>query len=176
MIAEFLERIGCFEGHLLAGDWVVHGDHGRVEVQAWCAGVADVLAVEFIAEDGRVESGGFAFFGIPHCRDEWMGAVDTELMGASGVGLELDAGDGLAVELFPAQDGVVGDGGFAVEVIDEHERADIHVLSDRCVDGALIGVEVSLDEREVAFGDLAVLELLGEVLVRFGIHCQDHDP
>ena len=97
-------------------------------------------------------------------------------MGASGVGLELDAGDWLSFELFSADDFVVRDGGLAVEVVDEHEGADIDVFADRGVDGAFVGVEVSLDEREVALGDLAVLELFGEVFVGLCVQREDHDP
>lgn len=140
------------------------------------AGVVDVCAVEFVADDRGVESGGFAFFGIPHCRNLWMGAVDAELVGASGVGLELDSGHGLAVEFFLVDDFVVGDGGFAVEVVDEHEGADIHVFADGRVDGAFGGREVALDQCEVSLGDLSVFELFREVFVDLWIERQDHEP
>ncbi len=155
---------------------MVDADHGCVEEQALFVGVVDIGAVELVSDDGRVESGGFALFGVPHCRDFGVGAVDAELVGASGVGFELDAGHWLSVELFSADDFVVRDGGLAVEVIDEHEGADVDVFADRGVDGAFVGVEVSFDEREVAFGDLAVLELLREVFVGFGVQREDHDP
>ena len=97
-------------------------------------------------------------------------------MGASGVGLELDARSGLSVELFSADDFVVRDGGLAVEVIDEHEGSDVDVFADRGVDGAFVGVEVSLDEGEVALSDLAVFELFGEVFVGLCVEREDHDP
>lgn len=62
--------------------------------------------------------------------------MDAELVGSSGMGFEFDAGDRFAVEFFAADDGVVGNGGFAVEMIDAHEGADIHVFADGGVDGA----------------------------------------
>jgi len=136
---------------------------------------SDVVAIEFVADDGGVEACGFCVGWSSHCGDGGVGAVDAELVGSAGVGDEFYSGDGLVVEMFVSDDGVVGGGGFAVEVVDEHEWADIHVFSDGCVDGALVGLEMAFDQGEVAFGGLAVFELFGEVFVGFGVQCEDHD-
>ena len=64
--------------------------------------------------------------------------MDAELVGSACVGDECDASHGLVVEYFAGDDGVVGDGGLAIEVVDEHEWADIHVFADGGVDGALV--------------------------------------
>jgi len=48
--------VGGFEGEAGACDGVVDGKHRGVEHEAGGGGVVEVMAVEFVAEDGGVEA------------------------------------------------------------------------------------------------------------------------
>ena len=107
---------GCILGvgvvHLVADDWCAHAD-----------GFCLIIRAHHV---------------LPHCRDERMSSMDTELVGSASVRLKLNASNRSAIELFASKHGVVCDRRLALDVIDEHQRADIHVFAHRAVDGAFV--------------------------------------
>ncbi len=135
-----LEGRGVGEVQASLGVGMDEGESGCVEHEA--RGVVG-LAIEHIAEDGRIQT---------------CSGMDAELMGSAGDGLEDDA----SAVGFAAEDVVVGARGFALLMIDDLDGAVGDVGTEREVDGALGVMQRAVEEGGVLLVDDTILKLDGK--------------
>ena len=116
------------------------------------------LPVEVVADDGDAEA-----FGV--------GRVDAELVGASGNGVEGDAG----VIVFDADLLPLGGADLAVDFVVDLVRAIVDIETEREGDRSFVLGEDSVEESEVVFFDGAILKLDREMAMGFGGETEDHE-
>ncbi len=130
-------RGGEAEGFTRCG--MGEGEVGGVEFEFTEAGAA---SVEVVADNGNAEA-----FGV--------GRVDAELMGASGNGVEGDAG----VIVFDADLLPLGGADLAMDFVVDLVWAIVDIETEREGDRSFVLGEDSVEESEVVFFDGAILKL-----------------
>lgn len=128
---------------------------GGVEFELTEAGA---VPVEVVAYDGDAEA-----FGV--------GRVDAELVGASGNGVEGDAG----VIVFDADLLPLGGADLAVDFVVDLVWAIVDIETEREGDRSFVLGEDPVEESEVVFFDGAILKLDREMAMGFGGEAEDHE-
>ena len=146
-------RGGEAEG--FTGGGMGEGEVGGVEFEFAEAGAA---SVEVVADNGNAEA-----FGV--------GRVDAELMGASGNGVEGDAG----VIVFNADLLPLGGADLAVDFVVDLVWAIVDIETEREGNRSFVLGEDSVEESEIVFFDGAVLELDREMAMGLGGETEDHE-
>jgi hypothetical protein len=106
-------------------------------------------AVEGVADDGMAEGLG----------------VDADLVGAAGLDVDLDEGEGAEGSGETLDDMEVGDGGAAVSAASGHAGAADEVAGDGEADGGVVFFDMAVEEGDVSFGDLTAGEHVAEFAV-----------
>ena len=146
-------RGGEAEGFTLGG--MGEGEVGGVEFEL---SGASAVPVEVIAYDGDAEA-----FGV--------GRMDAELVGASGNGVEGDAG----LIVFNADLLPLGGADLAVDFVVDLIRAIADIEPERKGNCSLVLGEDSIEESEIVFFDSAILKLDREMAMGFGGESEDHE-
>ena len=100
-----------------------------------------------------------------------VGRVDAELVGASGNGVEGDAG----VIVFDADLPPLGGADLAVNFVVDLVWAIVDIETEREGDRSFVLGEDSVEESEVVFFDGAILKLNREMAMGFGGETEDHE-
>lgn len=113
--------------------------------------------VEAVADDGTVQA-------------ERMRGMDAELVGASGEGKELNAGEAGG----PNQYAPTGDADFSLHRVEDLIGAAVGVESERQLDHSLVAGYVAGQQRLIRLFDASDLELIRQMTVSLRSQCQHH--
>ena len=146
-------RGGEAEG--FTGGGMGEGEVGGVEFELT---EASAVPIEVVPHNGNAEA-----FGV--------GRVDAELVGASGNGVEGDAG----LIVFNADLLPLGGADLAVDFVVDLVWAIVDIETEREGNRSFVLGEDSVEESEIVFFDGAVLELDREMAMGFGGESEDHE-